>query len=156
MRHATRATTAAVIVRDARPQDGEAISELLAQLGYPSPPQLVRLRLARLAADETSRVVVAEAGSEVVGMASLYVRPLIHDDGDLCRLGALIVREGWRNQGVGRHLVSAAEAWARERRCGVVEVTSGTHRPEAHAFYESLGYVEKPKRFVKRLASDEG
>jgi len=153
---AARAAGTGVAIRDARPEDAEGISELLAQLGYPSPPRNVRLRLARLADDDTSRVLLADAGSQVIGMASLYVRPLVHDDADLCRLAALIVREGWRDQGVGGQLVSAAEAWARERGCAVVEVTSGTHRPDAHAFYQSLGYQEKPKRFVKRLGSDEG
>ncbi len=151
-----RSAATGVTVRDARPEDAEAIAELLAQLGYPSAPHNVRVRLARLADDDTSRVLVADAGSHVIGMASLYVRPLIHDDADLCRLAALIVREGWRDQGVGGQLVSAAEAWAREMGCAVVEVTSGTHRPDAHAFYDRLGYVEKPKRFVKRLQSDEG
>jgi GNAT superfamily N-acetyltransferase len=155
-REPVRAALTGVRVRDARAEDAEAIAELLGQLGYPSPPHSVRLRLARLVDDDTSRVLVADTGSNVIGMASLYVRPLVHDDADLCRVAALVVREGWRDQGVGRQLVSAAEGWARERGCGLVEVTSGTHRPDAHAFYQSLGYVEKPRRFVKRLESDEG
>jgi GNAT superfamily N-acetyltransferase len=50
-------------------------------------------------------------------------------------------------------LVEAVEAFARERGCGLVEVTSG-ERPEreaAHHFYAALGYEEVSRRFLKEV-----
>jgi hypothetical protein len=33
--------------------------------------------------------------------------------------------------------------------CIRVEVTSGDHRPDAHAFYERMGYKSDCRRFIK-------
>ena len=79
--------------------------------------------------------------------------PLAHEDGGWCRLSALVVSEARRRTGGGRALVEAVEAFARERGCGLVEVTSG-ERPEreaAHHFYAALGYEEVSRRFLKEV-----
>jgi GNAT superfamily N-acetyltransferase len=140
-----------VRVRDARTSDSSALSGLLAQLGYPSAPADVVRRLERLAEDASNRVLVAEVQGSVVGLASAYVRPLIHHDAGFVRIACLIVDERGRNRGVGRALVQAVESWAGEHGCDVAEVTSGNQRVDAHRFYEGLGYAEKRKRFVKSL-----
>jgi GNAT superfamily N-acetyltransferase len=140
-----------VRVRDARAADSTAVAGLLAQLGYPSPPTNVAGRLSRLAEDDSNRVLVADIDGSVVGLASAYVRPLIHHDAGFARIACLIVDEAWRDRGVGRTLVEAVETWAREQNCEVAEVTSGNQRLDAHRFYEGLGYAEKRKRFVKNL-----
>jgi GNAT superfamily N-acetyltransferase len=140
-----------VRVRDARAADSTAVAGLLAQLGYPSPPANVAGRLTRLAEDASNRVLVAEIDGSVVGLASAYVRQLIHHDAGFVRIACLIVDEAWRDRGVGKNLVEAIEVWAREHGCDVAEVTSGHQRLEAHRFYKGLGYAEKRKRFMKSL-----
>jgi GNAT superfamily N-acetyltransferase len=147
----TAPTELDVRVRDAQTTDSTAVAGLLAQLGYPTAPSNVVVRLARLADDPSNAVLVAEADGDVVGMTSAYVRPLIHHDAAFARIACLVVDEGWRERGVGRRLVEAVESWAQERGCDVVEVTSGDQRLDAHRFYEGLGYAEKRKRFVKKL-----
>ncbi|CAA9336555.1 MAG: hypothetical protein AVDCRST_MAG40-2194, partial [uncultured Gemmatimonadaceae bacterium] len=59
------------------------------------------------------------------------------------------VRAEAQGAGVGRALVGAVEAFAWAAGCRRVEVTSGDHRPAAHAFYRAAGYREDERRFVK-------
>jgi hypothetical protein len=47
--------------------------------------------------------------------------------------------------------VATAEAFAWAAGCKRIEVTSGDHRPEAHAFYRAIGYVEDERRFIKSV-----
>jgi GNAT superfamily N-acetyltransferase len=93
---------------------------------------------------------VAEAGGEAIGFASGYAMPLIQRD-PAGRLAALVVGAGARRAGVGRALVDAVTSEARRRGCERLEVTSAAHRSDAHGFYERLGFVDKPRRFVKQL-----
>jgi GNAT superfamily N-acetyltransferase len=44
--------------------------------------------------------------------------------------------------GVGRALITAAEAWARERGCGFMDLRIVNLRAELPAFYRKLGYLE--------------
>jgi GNAT superfamily N-acetyltransferase len=92
-------------------------------------------RLTRLLADPAAFLYVASADGSVVGFASGYAIPLIQRE-PTARLMALVVADGARGSGVGRALV---------------EVTSAAHRAEAHAFYEHLGFEDKPHRFIKQL-----
>jgi predicted N-acetyltransferase YhbS len=142
---------AGVVVRDATRADAERIAELLAQLGYPSTAGQVTRRLGALARLESNVVLVAEDDARVVGLVTGVTRDVIHRDEPFCRIASMIVDEEWRERGVGRRLVDAIEQWARDRGCSVIEVSSGVQRLGAHRFYEGLGYVEKPKRYIKDL-----
>ena len=87
------------------------------------------------------------------GLATVIVRHVITDDAPFARLAALVVTETSRGRGVGSALVAGAERIARRAGCALLEVTSGDHRPQAHAFYRGLGFEERPRRFVKRLTA---
>jgi ribosomal protein S18 acetylase RimI-like enzyme len=142
-----------IFVRQAQSSDAPAISELLADLGYPSAPAQVQNRIAEASASPHTAIFVAESESQVVGALSFHCMPLFHTDGSLGRITSLIVSPTFQRRGVGRLLVAAAEEMAHAHDCARVEVTSGEHRPEAHAFYESLGYQPASRRFVKSTRS---
>jgi len=140
-------------IRDAGPEDAEALAPLLAELGYPDERARIAARVASFASDPSSCLVVADDGRGLVGFASASVLPLAHEDGRWCRLSALAIAEDRRRGGAGRALVEAVEAFAREFGCALMEVTSG-ERPEreaAHRFYAALGYEEVSRRFLKEL-----
>jgi GNAT superfamily N-acetyltransferase len=142
-----------VTIREARPEDAEALGPLLAQLGYPDEPARIRARVDAVLTDPGSTVLVAEERGELVGLASGSVIPLVHEDGSWCRISALVVASERRRHEVGSALVEAVEAFARSRGCRYSEVTSG-ERPErdtAHRFYEALDYEEVSRRFLKAL-----
>lgn len=140
----------AVGIRHARKSDCESIAVLLAELGYPNTSAFVERKLDELQGVNTE-VVVAVTGSEVVGIMSLHVVPLLHQDGNLCRVTAIVVSEKERNKGIGRQLLEHAEAFARAHQCIKVEITSGDQRAFAHAFYHRVGYREVSRRFIKVL-----
>ncbi|MEP5765851.1 MAG: GNAT family N-acetyltransferase [Halieaceae bacterium] len=125
------------------------ISLLMAQLGYGADPELVRLKLEDFATDTLDEVFVAVSGDEIRGVVSCYITSLFHQSGSLGRITSFVVDENYRGSGVGRSLVDAAESFFRQAGCVRSEVTSGDHRPDAHAFYESCGYEEDERRFVK-------
>jgi ribosomal protein S18 acetylase RimI-like enzyme len=85
--------------------------------------------------------------------------------GGYAKIEWLWVRDDRRGQGLGRQLMSAAEAEAVTRRCRVVRVDS--HTFQAPGFYEKLGYQrigfapDTPVGhgevfFLKRLTSGAG
>jgi GNAT superfamily N-acetyltransferase len=137
-------------IRRAEPEDAPAIATCLASLGYATSPALVLEKLAALTNRSSDVVLLAvDPSAGVVGVVSIHVLPLFHAPGHVARLTALAVRQDQQGRGVGRALVQAAETFAWQADCHRVEVTSGDHRPGAHAFYEKLGYRVDERRFIK-------
>jgi GNAT superfamily N-acetyltransferase len=137
-------------IRDARAADAAAIADLLGQLGYPTEPAGVKARLERLVI-VGDRVVVAELAGVVVGLAHLHVSPTIELERPAAKLGALVVSETHRGQGIGRALVDAAETEARLRGSGVFFLTISDRRDDTHRFYESLGLEQTGRRYDRTL-----
>src|SRR6267143_6739023 len=140
-------------VRRAEAGDATAIAVCLAALGYATPPALVAEKLSTLCGPSDTVLVVEDPTTGIVGEVSVHLVPLFHAAGNLARLTALAVVPGRQRKGVGRALVAAAEAFAWERDCRRVEVTSGDHREDAHTFYRALGYEMDERRFIKHRSS---
>jgi GNAT superfamily N-acetyltransferase len=139
-----------VTIRDACPADSEAIAGLLGELGYPTTMEAVTSRLERLGI-VGDRIVIADGGEEVVGLAHLQVTPTIEHDRPAAKIGALIVSEAHRGEGIGRALVEALDAEARARGCALLFLTTSARRTDAHEFYKRVGLEETGKRFTKTL-----
>jgi GNAT superfamily N-acetyltransferase len=139
-----------VTIRDASSSDGEAIAGLLGELGYPTTVEAVHSRLERLGI-VGDRVVVADSGDEVVGLAHLQVTPTIELDRPAAKIGALIVAAAHRGEGIGRALVEVLDAEARARGCALLFLTTSARRTEAHEFYKRVGLEETGMRFTKLL-----
>jgi|SRR6266480_1866155 len=138
-------------IRDAQAADAERIAGLLTQLGYPTQPSAVQARLERLAI-VGDRVVVADLDGGAVGLAHLQVAPAIERDRPAAKIGALVVDEAYRGQGVGRALVRAMEDEARARGCELLFVTTAERRDDAHAFYERVGLAQTGRRYGRTLS----
>lgn len=136
-------------VREAEVGDADAVARLCTQLGYPSTAAAMPSRLTRLNASDSARALVATRGADVVGLATVHLRHALNHATPLAQLSLLVVDERMRAQGVGRTLVAAVEAWAREQGCHRVIVTTALHRSEAHAFYERVGYMHTGRRYGK-------
>ena len=93
--------------------------------------------------------MVATDGGEVVGLATVHLRHALNHAAPLAQLSLLVVDERVRGRGVGRALVAAAEAWAREQGCHRMIVTTALQRSDAHAFYERIGYAHTGRRYGK-------
>jgi GNAT superfamily N-acetyltransferase len=137
-----------ITIRPARRDDVPAIVALLAD----DPLGRVREDAADLGAylrafDEIAAqpgnfLLVAGRAGAVVGCLQLTVIPGLSRRGmkrgliEAVRVGA-----GERGHGLGEQLVRHAVGLARGEGCGLVQLTSDKSRPDAHRFYERLGFV---------------
>jgi GNAT superfamily N-acetyltransferase len=87
-------------------------------------------------------VLVAALAGEVVGVCQLIVFGHLQAHGGLCaEVESVHVQPDHRGTGVGGALLHEAIARARVLGCYRVQLTSNTGRPDAHRFYEQLGFV---------------
>jgi GNAT superfamily N-acetyltransferase len=63
----------------------------------------------------------------------------------------MVVTRDAQGRGVGRQLLREAERRARTGGAARLEITSGSQRSDAHAFYKACGYSDGTVRFVKTL-----
>ncbi|EJE52192.1 acetyltransferase, N-acetylglutamate synthase [Acidovorax sp. CF316] len=119
-------------------------------MGYEASEALVVRKLAILAAQAGDNVLLAEVDGRVASVISLHVLELFRAEGRIGRITSLVVDAGQRGRGVGEALVAAADRFFTGQGCVRAEVTSGDHRPAAHAFYAAQGYAPDERRFLKR------
>lgn len=62
--------------------------------------------------------------------------------GDRAYFGMLSIAPAWQQQGLGRRLIDAAEARARERGCRVMDIHIVNLREELPPYYRRVGYTE--------------
>ena len=141
-------------IRPARSTD--AINTLLEELGYPQDdPAATATRLQAWADDPAGAAYVAAAGDRLLGVIAVHLIPFFEREGTWARIVALVVSDQARRQGVGTHLLKAAESFATTHGCLRLEVTSSNHRSAAHTFYQSHGYTnqsETSSRFLRNLS----
>ncbi|MEU4727750.1 GNAT family N-acetyltransferase [Streptomyces sp. NPDC023588] len=112
---------------------------------------------AAIASDARNEMLVltdgAAAGEEaVLGCLQLtYVPGLGQHGRERALVEAVRVRADRRGAGLGAELVRLAVERARERGCGLVQLTSDKRRTAAHRFYERLGFVRSHEGFKLRL-----
>jgi len=64
----------------------------------------------------------------------------------------VVVKIAWRGKGIGAKLMGEIEGMGRKRKCYYTMFVSGSHRKDAHRFYESIGYdLESVQGFKKYL-----
>ena len=88
--------------------------------------------------------VAEDVGGRIIGFAELSIRP--HAEG--CRTDRVAFVEGWyvapdtRNEGVGRALIGAAEAWAREQGCTELASDTEADNEASTAAHLALGFED--------------
>ncbi|WBB89333.1 GNAT family N-acetyltransferase [Verrucosispora sp. WMMC514] len=97
---------------------------------------------ADITADPRNQLVVAEADGEVVGCMQLtYIPGLGRHGTERLLVEAVRVRSDQRGRGLGRRMMTWAIDAARQRGCGLVQLTTDKTRHDAHRFYANLGFV---------------
>ncbi len=97
---------------------------------------------ADIAADPRNQLVVAEAGGEVLGCMQLtYIPGLGRHGAERQLVESVRIRSDNRGRGLGRLMMAWAIDQARQRGCGLVQLTTDKSRHEAHRFYLNLGFV---------------
>ena len=140
-------------LRSAMIADADDVARLLTELGYPCDIDDAAERIDAIAANDRQALVLARREGAVCGLVALdfmYYLPL----GTItCRVTALVVTPTAQGLGIGRQLLKEAERRARSGGAARIELTSGSQRTEAHAFYRACGYKDSSVRFVKQLGA---
>jgi ribosomal protein S18 acetylase RimI-like enzyme len=96
---------------------------------------------AAIARDPNQLLAVAEVDGAVAGCVQITFVP------GLSRMGlwrgqieSVRVSAAQRGEGLGQRMIGWAIDRCRERGCGLVQLTTDARRPEAHRFYERLGF----------------
>ena len=138
-------------LRSASLIDADDVAALLSELGYPCDRLEAAQRIAAIIDNDRQALVVARSEGVVSGLVALdfmYYLPL---GTTTCRITALVVTPAARGQGLGRQLLREAERRARTGGAARLELSSGSQRTDAHAFYKACGFGDGTLRFIKRL-----
>lgn len=148
-------------------RDGEVLADLMMALqdyerqfepGMPEGSAIVQpylgLMLARCGKWD-GKVFVAEEGSQVVGFVCVWARVPSeepHDDpAESAFVSDLVVEPARRHSGVGRQLMSSAEAYARDRGARRIRLRVLARNMAARGFYQAMNYVEREMELEKDL-----
>lgn len=152
MAHGLLEMASTPVLRDARMNDAAEIARLAAELGYATPVETIRTRLALLLPHADHCIRVAEQGDALHGWIAVERRRTL-ESGERVEIAGLVVDARTRGTGVGRLLVLDAEQWARTLGFQAVCVRSNVLRDASHPFYERLGYVRRKTQhfYIKDL-----
>ncbi|MDZ4716233.1 MAG: GNAT family N-acetyltransferase [Cytophagales bacterium] len=140
-----------VTIRKAGLADTRVIRSLLSQLGYSDLSEEEVSKNIRNHSHGAYCILVIEEKGQVIAFASLHWFDLLHWKEKMGRISSFCVDEAYRSKGIGKVLLLAAEEIFVREGCAKIEVTSNAKRTGAHRFYQSHGYLEDSKRFVKYL-----
>jgi GNAT superfamily N-acetyltransferase len=149
-----------LIIREADEADLSFITGLIAsdpvadQRDPPAPDdaeqQLAGFRA--IAADPCHALYVAEASGEPVGSFQLSFIPVVARRGAWrAMIESVRVAPEYQGKGIGAEMMQWAVARAGEQGCALVQLMSDANRPEAHRFYERLGFVATHTGFKLKL-----
>lgn len=134
------------MIRRAGVEDAAAAARLLHDFNSEfdeSSPGVAALTatLARLI--ESGEVTVLLGGAGPEGIALMRLRPALWTSGQEAYLQELYVAPERRRQGIGRALLEATMAAAREAGASGIDLNTGETDTEARALYESAGFTNR-------------
>ncbi|MGH6619484.1 MAG: GNAT family N-acetyltransferase [Alphaproteobacteria bacterium] len=94
-----------------------------------------------IAADPNNRLIVVEHDGAVIGTLQLtFIPNMTYQGGIRAQIEGVRVDDAHRSRQIGKRLFEWAIAEARRHGCHMVQLTADKTRPDAHRFYESLGF----------------
>lgn len=132
-------------------EDMQSIAVLMQGLGFDHSVQEITRRWTLIEDRKSNPALIALENKLAIGLIALHIAPMLFYPQPLARITTLVVIPNWRRRGVGRALVKAAENLSTKAGCDTIELTTGNHRKDAHAFYSSLGYENLAQRMEKRI-----
>ena len=134
-----------MVVRNVIEEDYESIFNLLTQLfpGLSLVQEKQKQAFQNTLNAENEYGFCAVNGDKIVGYCvSTTINNYLYC-GFVFYITVLIVDIKHRRQGIGRALIESIKQLAVEKGIKAIELDSGFHRTEAHAFYESLGFEKE-------------
>lgn len=142
--------------REMRETDISSFPELVEELGFKVSRDEIRNIYHKLVNDDSNALYVVEAiDQKVVGWVHVAIYTTLTVD-KMAIVLDILVSHAYRGVGLGKLLMEKAELWAINKGCLGIRLYSNVNRPEAHKFYNSLGYEMKANSllFVKHFNTD--
>jgi PhnO protein len=92
--------------------------------------------------------VATQEEGEIIGFISCKGQSLLHHEGLVFEIQELVVTAAHQGKGLGRKLVAALKPDLEKLGAISLEVTSNKRRKEAHAFYQSVGFLNSHEKFT--------
>jgi GNAT superfamily N-acetyltransferase len=149
-----------LIFRRADEADLEAIVALLAddvlgatrEANEPEACRRYRRAFAEIDADPNQFLCVAEEGGEVVGTFQLtFIPGLFRGGAKRSQIEAVRVSGKRRNENIGEMMFKWAMDYSRQQGCVLMQLTTDKQRPDAHRFYDRLGFEPTHSGYKLRL-----
>jgi N-acetylglutamate synthase-like GNAT family acetyltransferase len=139
------------MIRRATTEDAPAIQGLYREFVADAQIRVLPEQIAALAETSASFLLVAEAEGIVCATALLNIcADVMYGAQPFGVVENVVVTVGMRGRGLGKRLLDHVEQLAIERDCTKLMLLSGSHRPEAHAFFRNCGFAGETKQaFVK-------
>lgn len=104
-------------------------------------PDSYRSAFAEIMATPLNEVIVAEMNHQIVGTFQLTFIPSLSFQGTKrMQIEAVRIDKPYRNRGLGSRFMQWAIDRARQKGCRIVQLSTNHERPDAHRFYERLGF----------------
>jgi ribosomal protein S18 acetylase RimI-like enzyme len=129
------------IIRTIHPPDVYVtqLAALYQDEGYEISVERLRDRVEALHRDD--RLLLAVDGDHLIGYAHLRTsKDLIHEE--TSEVICIIVRAGYRRQGIGRRLLRTAESYAEQSGKSRLIMKTNVLQSQAQAFFSSMGYEQ--------------
>jgi GNAT superfamily N-acetyltransferase len=133
-----------MIIRNARIEDLDAILAMLQRDSFTYRPEqaadFVRA-FHDIDREPNNELIVAERDGDIVGTLQLtFIPGMTYGGAWRAQVEAVRVREDLRNLQIGTKLMHWVIERAKERGCGVVQLTTNVARVDAQRFYKRLGF----------------
>ncbi|NVK17470.1 MAG: GNAT family N-acetyltransferase [Methylocystaceae bacterium] len=93
-------------------------------------------------ADPNQLLCVCLEGGKVIGSLQISFIPGLSRKGMWRgQIEAVRIATNYRNEGLGEKMFSWAIEQCKDRNCQLVQLTTDKSRPDAHRFYDGLGFV---------------
>jgi ribosomal protein S18 acetylase RimI-like enzyme len=118
----------------------DALGKLREDLGPPLNPRYLEA-FAAIERDPNQLLAVADQDGLLAGCLQLTFIPGLSRTGMWRgQIEAVRIASALRGSGVGKAMMQWAIEQCRARGCGLVQLTTDKQRPDAHRFYEALGF----------------
>ena len=141
--------------RKATPDDCEKVYELICDmentvLPYDDFAEILRKQLN----DEKYYCLLYDMDEKVIGILNLRFEDQLHHADRIAEILELAVDKDYRNNGIGKSLLSQACRIAKQNGCVQIEVDCNQIRHDTHRFYSREGMQNSHYKFTKVLKND--
>ncbi len=144
--------------RQANREDCRAVYDMICDMEAKSLPyDAFETIFFRQLEDAHYECILGEAAGETVSVLNLRYEEQLHHAGRIAEILEFVVKDGFRDKGLGRELLEHACSRAREQGCGQIEVACNQLRKDTHRFYLREGMKNYHFKFSRDLTgSDDG